>query len=200
MNYMVVQQHHQNVQIRSKNLMLKQILVTSGVNVSLHIPDVTFIPYLINISTSSTSDIPHPTTFEHLHRHFLHKKDWKNGLVPYKKYLMSLITSVISNIQSRRPKLIQIFLFWFEEYVISLYNEFKLERISGSEKKERPYIVKTNVHNLNDTARGILLSCDNMPDKKPEYPTDIWAWKNLLNSWPTRQLINCFRHQWRRVW
>ena len=40
MNYLVVQQHHQNVQILSQNLMLKQILATAGVNVSLHIPDV----------------------------------------------------------------------------------------------------------------------------------------------------------------
>ena len=40
MNDLVVQQHHQNVQICSHNLMLKQLLATSGVNVSIHIPDV----------------------------------------------------------------------------------------------------------------------------------------------------------------
>ena len=50
---------------------------------------------------------------------------------------MSLITNVRSDCQLGRPKLIQIFSFWFEEYVISLYNEFKLERRSGSEKKEK---------------------------------------------------------------
>ena len=63
---------------------------------------------------------------------------------------MSLITSAISNRRSRRAKLIQIFLFWFEEDIISLYNEFKLERRSGSEKKEKSYIVKkmfTTKHN-----------------------------------------------------
>ena len=65
--------------------------------------------------------MPHPPTFEHLHRHLLPKKDEKNELVPYKKDLMSLITSVVSNRQSGRPKLIQIFIFWFEEDVISLY-------------------------------------------------------------------------------
>ena len=43
---------------------------------------------------------------------------------------MSLISSVISNRKKGRPKLILIFLFWFEEYVISLYNEFKLEKRS----------------------------------------------------------------------
>ena len=80
--------------------------------------------------------------FEHLRRHLIHKEDVKNELVPYKKYLMSLITSVISDRQSRRPKLIQIFLFWFEENVISLYNKFKLERRSGSEKREKSYRVK----------------------------------------------------------
>ena len=40
MNSLDVQQHHQNIQIRSQNLMLKQILATIGDNVPLHIPDV----------------------------------------------------------------------------------------------------------------------------------------------------------------
>ena len=75
--------------------MLKQILATSGVNVPLHIPDVHDIPSLTKISTSSKSDMPHPPTFEYLHRHLIPKKDGHNELVPYKKYFMSLITSVI---------------------------------------------------------------------------------------------------------
>ena len=83
MNSLAVQVHHQNVQISSQNLMLKQILVTSGVNVPIHIPDVPYIPYLTNISTSSTSDITHPPIFEHLHGHLLHKNDGNNELVPY---------------------------------------------------------------------------------------------------------------------
>ena len=58
----------------------------------------------------------------------------KNKLVPYKKYLVSLITIVNSNIQIGRPNLIQIFLFCFEEDVISLYNKSKLEWKSDSEK------------------------------------------------------------------
>ena len=99
MNSLVAQQHHQNVEIRSQNLMLKQILATSGVNIPLHIPDVPDISSLTNISTSSTSDMPHPPTFEHLHRHLLPKKYRKNELVPYKKDFMSLISSVISNLQ-----------------------------------------------------------------------------------------------------
>ena len=75
MNSLVVQQHHQNVQIRSQNLMLKELLATACVNVSLHIPDVPDISSVTDISTSSTSDILHPPTFEHLHRHLLPKKD-----------------------------------------------------------------------------------------------------------------------------
>ena len=55
---------------------------------------------------------------------------------------MSLITSVSSNCQLGRPKLIQIFIFWFEEYAISLYNEIRLEQISDSEKKEQSNLVK----------------------------------------------------------
>ena len=111
MNSLVVQQHHQNVQICSQNLMLKKILATAVVNFPLQIKDVPVISYLKNIPTSSTSDMPHPPTFKHLHRNLLPKKDGKNELVPYKKDLMSLITSVISSRQSGRPKLIQNFFF-----------------------------------------------------------------------------------------
>ena len=71
MNYLIVQQHNQNIQMRSQNLMLKQILANVGVNVPLHIPDVPDISSLTNISTNSTFDITHPPTYEHLHRHFI---------------------------------------------------------------------------------------------------------------------------------
>ena len=63
-------------------------------------------------------------------------------MVPYKKYLISLITNVSSNRQLGRTKLIQIFLLWFGEDVISLYNEFKLEQRPDSEKKEKSNLVK----------------------------------------------------------
>ena len=85
MNSLVVQQHHQNVQIRSQNLMLKKILANAGVNVSLHITDVPDISSVTDISTSSTSNMPHAPTFEHLPRNFLPKKDGKKELVRYKK-------------------------------------------------------------------------------------------------------------------
>ena len=77
---------------------------------------------------------------------------------------MSLITSVGSNRKLGRPKLIQIFIFWFEEDVISLYNEFKFERRSDSEKKEKSNPLKKNVQNLKNTVRGILLFCDKIPN------------------------------------
>ena len=75
MNSLVVQHHHQNFQIRSQNLMLKQLLATSGVNVSLHILYVPDISSITDISTSSTSEMPHPPTFEQFPRHLLPKKD-----------------------------------------------------------------------------------------------------------------------------
>ena len=43
----------------------------------------------------------------------------------------------MSNRKKGRPKLILVFLFWFEEDVISLYNEFKLEKRSVTDKKEK---------------------------------------------------------------
>ena len=111
MNSLVVQQHHQNVQIRIQNLMLKQLLATAGVNFSLHIPYIPDISSVIDISTSSKSNMPHPLTFEELPRNLLPKKDGKNKLVIYKKYLMSLILSVMSNKYKGRHKLILIFFF-----------------------------------------------------------------------------------------
>ena len=78
MNYLVVQQHNQNVQIFSQNLMLKQLLATAGVNVSLHVPDIPDISSVTDISTSSTSNMPPPPTLEELPRNLLPKKDGKN--------------------------------------------------------------------------------------------------------------------------
>ena len=71
MNYLVVKQYHQNVQILSQNLMLQQILATGGVNFPLKIPDVPDIPFLTNVSSTSTYDMPNPPTYEHLHRNLL---------------------------------------------------------------------------------------------------------------------------------
>ena len=82
--------------------MLKQILASIGVNVPLHIPDVPDILARTNISTTSTSNITHPPKYERLHRYLLPEKEVKNKLVPYKKYLMSLITIVTSDFQLGR--------------------------------------------------------------------------------------------------
>ena len=98
-----------------------------------------------------------PPTFEELPRNLLPKKDGKNKLVIYKKDLMSLIHSVMSNKDKGRPKLIIIFLFWFEEDIISLYNEFKLEAKSVSDKNNKSKSMRKTYHNLKITVRGILL-------------------------------------------
>ena len=71
MNYLVVQQHHQKIEMRGHNLMLTQIRATSDVKIHLHIPDVPDIASLTNISTTSTFYITHPPTYEHINRHFL---------------------------------------------------------------------------------------------------------------------------------
>ena len=47
---------------------------------------------------------------------------------------MSLITILNSNSQLGRQELVKIFRFWFEDYVISLYNKFKLERKTDLKK------------------------------------------------------------------
>ena len=98
----------------------------------------------------------------------------------------------MSNKKKGRPKLILIFLFWFEEDLISLYNEFKLEAKSVSDKKEKSKAMRKNCHNLKITVRGILLFCNKMPDKKKEDPTEILSWKTLLKIWPMTQSLNWF--------
>ena len=77
MNYLIVQQHNQNIQMRSQNIMLKQIIASVGVNVPLHIPDVPDIASIKNISTNSTSNVTYTTTYERLNRHFLPEKELK---------------------------------------------------------------------------------------------------------------------------
>ena len=51
-NPLVLHQHHQNIQMSSHNITLKQILAPGSVNVPLHIPDFPDIAYLTNISTA----------------------------------------------------------------------------------------------------------------------------------------------------
>ena len=182
MNSLVVQQHHQNVQIRSQNLMLKQLLATAGVNVSLHIPDVPDISSVTDISTSSTSNMPPPPTLEEIPRNLLPKKDGKKKDGVYKKDLTSLIENVISNKNKGRSKLMQIFLFWFEEDLLSLYHESKIEGQSDSGKKTITKNVRQNYHNIKRTVRSILLYCNEMPDKNPQNPLEILAWKISLEN------------------
>ena len=48
---------------------------------------------------------------------------------------MSLNKIEGSNFQIGRPQLVKIFRFWFEEDIIHLYNKFKLEQKTYSERK-----------------------------------------------------------------
>ena len=60
-----------------------------------------------------------------------------------------------------------------------MYNEFKLVQRYDYEKKEESNLLK-KYHNLKNTVRNILLFFHKMPDKKPEDPTYILAWKVSL--------------------
>ena len=75
MNSLDVQQHHQNIQIRSQNIMLKKIPATVGVNAPLQIPYVPDIASITNSYTNSTSNITHPPKYERLHRNWLPEKE-----------------------------------------------------------------------------------------------------------------------------
>ena len=48
--------------------------------------------------------------------------------------------------------------------------------------------MKENVQNLNNTVKGILLFCDNIPNKKPEDPTDILAWKVSISLMSNKKI------------
>ena len=89
--------------------------------------------------------MPHPPTFEELPRNLLPKKDGKNELVIYKKDLMSLIRSVMPNKNKRRSKLTLIFVFRFEEDLIYMYNEYKIEAKSVSDKKDKSKAMRKTI-------------------------------------------------------
>ena len=89
--------------------------------------------------------MPYSLTFYQLPRNLLPQKDGKNELVISKKDLMSLICSVISNKKKGRFKLILIFLFWFEEDLISLYNAYKIEAKSVSDKKDQSKAMRKTI-------------------------------------------------------
>ena len=78
--FLVVKQQHENIQMRSQNIMLRKILAYVGVNVSVNIPHVPDIASITNIYTTSTSNITHPHTYEHIHRHLLPEKEGKKKI------------------------------------------------------------------------------------------------------------------------
>ena len=72
--FLVVKQQHENIQMRSQNIMLRKILAYVGVNVSVNIPHVPDIASITNIYTTSTSNITHPPIYERLHSNLLPEK------------------------------------------------------------------------------------------------------------------------------
>ena len=90
--------------------------------------------------------------------------------------------NVMSNKKKGRPKLILIFLFWFEEYLISLYNEYKIEANSVSDKNNKSNSMRQTYHNIKKTVRAILLFCNQMPDMKPKDPFEIMSCKTSIEN------------------
>ena len=70
----------------------------------------------------------------------------------------------------------------FEEDLISLYNEYKIEAKSFSDKNNKSNSMRKHYHNLKKTVRGILLFCNKMPDMKPKDSTEILSCKNSLEK------------------
>ena len=106
--------------------MLKEILASVSVNFPLHIPYIPNMTYLTKIFTTSASNKTNTPTYGHLHRTLLTQNEPKKKLVPYKKYLMSLIKMVNSNHLLGRQKLVQVFLthtiyVQFDIYIHYLY-------------------------------------------------------------------------------
>ena len=59
--------------------MLMQILASVSVNAPLHMTDVTYIEFITNVYTTSTSNITHLPTYERFHRHLLSEKEEKKN-------------------------------------------------------------------------------------------------------------------------
>ena len=51
--------------------MLKKSLASNNVTVPTHISDVTYIPYITKMSTTSSSNETHPHTYKNLHKPLL---------------------------------------------------------------------------------------------------------------------------------
>ena len=86
---------------------------------------------------------------------------------------MSLITIVNSNRGDQ--SLIKYFFFDLKMSFICT-KKLSLNRNQILERK-KSNLAKINVQNLKNIVKGILLFCNNIPNNKPEDPTDILAWK-----------------------
>ena len=86
---------------------------------------------------------------------------------------MSLITIVNSN---RGDQSLIKYLFFDLKMSFICTKKLSLNRNQILERK-KSNLAKINVQNLKNIVKGILLFCNNIPNNKPEDPTDILAWK-----------------------
>ena len=76
--------------------------------------------------------------------------------------------------QNKYTYLLLHILIWFEEDLISLYNEYKIEAKSVSDKNKKSNPMRQNYHNLKKTVRAILLFCNKMPYMKLKNPFEFF--------------------------
>ena len=72
-------------------------------------------------------------------------------------------------------KSLNIFSFWFDEDVNYLYNRYKC--LPKRDERKNTTQIKKCINKFKNFAKGILWFYDKNPDKKPEDPTEIFAWK-----------------------
>ena len=85
MKYLVLQHHHQNIQMLTHNNTLKYMIPYTGVTVTVHTSDDPDIPYLTKMSTTSASNETHQPIYGYLNRPLLIQNKLKNKTFQYNK-------------------------------------------------------------------------------------------------------------------
>ena len=96
-----------------------------GVFVPLNIAEVRNNPPVTNFCKTSGCKVSSPPTYQNLHHNTIIRNESTTNTVSHKKYLVALMKIVNLCHIFARKKLFQTFIFWFGEYMITLYCNLK---------------------------------------------------------------------------
>ena len=98
-----------------------------------------------------------------------------------------------------RNKLLHIFTFWLEEYVIPFYNDFNNQERTD-EWKHICSSVRKNNHIFKKFVKEILCLCKNIPEKNLTIHLRVWYGNILFEKWQMTQSLFGFKNQLRKYY